>query len=132
MVTSDPIADMLTRIKNAAMAGKDGTIIPFSNIKMEIANVLVKKKMIKSATKKGRKIKKNIDVELLKDSSGEAKIKGIKRLSKPSRRIYYGVSDIKPVRNGYGFLVLSTPNGILSGEEAKKNKVGGEALFTIW
>ena len=132
MVTSDPIADMLIRIKNAGMAGKGAVSLPYSGIKMEIAGVLSKKGLLKSAEKKGRKIKKTIEIELAMDSSGKPKIQGVKRISKPGRRIYYGVADLKPVRRGYGFLVLSTPKGILSGDEAKKNKVGGEALFKIW
>lgn len=132
MVTSDPIADMLSRIKNAGAAGKEGVSLPYSGIKMEIVSVLSKKGLLKSAEKKGRKVKKTIEVELLKNSAGKPKIRGIKRISKPGRRIYYGVSDLRPVRHGYGLLVLSTPKGVLSGDEAKAKKVGGEALFEIW
>lgn len=132
MVISDPIADMLVRIKNAGAAGKEGLSLPYSGIKMEIASKLSKKGLLKSVEKKGRKVKKTIEIELLKNSSGRPKIQGVKRISKPGRRIYYGVSDLKPVRHGYGLLVLSTPKGILSGDEARANKVGGEALFEIW
>ena len=132
MVTTDPIADMLVRIKNAGAAGKSAVSIPYSAVKMEIAEVLLKNGLLKSVEKNGRKVKKTIEAELLINSSDKPKIQGLKRISKPGRRVYYGVSDIKPIRHGYGLLVLSTPKGVLSGDEARKNKVGGEALFAIW
>jgi small subunit ribosomal protein S8 len=129
---TDPIADMLTRITNASLVGKAATIVPYSKLKFEIANILLKHNLVKSFSVKGRKVRKHMEVELAYGEDGRSKITGATRLSKPSRRVYLGFSDIKPVRQGQGFLVVSTPKGVMVGEEAKKAKVGGEALFRIW
>ena len=83
-------------------------------------------------TKRGKKIKKTIDVTLKYDENGKHFINGVKRVSKPGRRIYRGFEEIIPVKYGYGSLILSTPKGIKTDKEAKKEKVGGEALFQIW
>ncbi|OHB17545.1 MAG: 30S ribosomal protein S8 [Parcubacteria group bacterium RIFCSPHIGHO2_01_FULL_45_26] len=129
---TDPIADMLTRITNATMVGKELTIIPYSKLKFEIANILLKHNLVKSFSVKGRKVRKHIEVELAYEADGSSRISGANRISKPSRRVYLGVNNIKSVRQGQGFLVMSTPRGIMVGDEARKAKVGGEALFRIW
>ena len=129
---TDPIADMLTRITNAAMVSKVQTIVPYSKLKFEIANILLKHNLIKSFSVKGRKVRKHMEVELAYEADGSSRVSGSTRLSKPSRRVYLGFNDIKPVRQGQGFLVMSTPKGVMVGDEARKAKVGGEALFRIW
>lgn len=129
---TDSIADMLTRITNATMVGKELTIIPYSKLKFEIANILLKHNLVKSFSVKGRKVRKHIEVELAYEADGSSRISGANRISKPSRRVYLGVNNIKSVRQGQGFLVMSTPRGIMVGDEARKAKVGGEALFRIW
>jgi small subunit ribosomal protein S8 len=96
-----------------------------------VATALLKEGYIASVAKKGKKTVKLMEIGLLYTGDGP-RVNGSLRLSKPSRRMYFGVEDIKPVRHGYGLLMLSTPEGILSGNEAKKKKVGGEALFKIW
>lgn len=127
---TDPIADMIIRMKNAEQSGKDSLSFPFSKMKMEICSVLENKGFIKSASKKGKKAK-SIEVFLLSDASGP-KIRGVRRISKPSRRIYKKFTELRPIKNGYGALILSTPKGIMANNDARKNKVGGEALFEIW
>ena len=130
-MTTDPIAEMLTRIKNAGNAGKPTVLIPYSKIKMAIAEILEKEGYIKSLNKKGKKVAKFIEIELL--YSGNApRISDIKRLSKPSRRVYQRTLEIRPVRHGYGRLILSTPRGLMTDSEARKTRVGGEVLFKIW
>jgi len=130
-MVNDKIADMLIRIKNAGSAGKESTVIPYSNLRLSIVEALLKRGYIASFSKKGKKTKKVIEIGIAyKD--GEPKVKGAERVSKLSRRVYYGFRDIKPVKNGFGIIMLSTPKGILSGEDAKKENVGGEALFKIW
>jgi len=129
---TDPIADMLTRITNATMAGKTLTIVPYSKLKFEIANILLKHNLIKSFSVKGRKVRKHMEVELAYKEDGSPRITGTTRLSKPSKRTYLRVNDIRSVRQGYGYLVVSTPKGIMIGDDARKAKVGGEALFRIW
>jgi len=128
---NDKIADMLIRIKNAGDAGKESTIIPHSNLRLSVAEALLKHGYIVSVAKKGKKTKKALEIGIAY-KEGKPKVGDVKRISKLSRRVYYGFRDIKPVKNGYGILMLSTPKGILSGDEARKENVGGEALFKIW
>lgn len=128
----DPISDMLIQIKNAALVGKASIAVPFSNLKMEIAKTLQKEGYLKSAVKKGKKIKKVLACDLVYLENGKSKVTDVSRVSKPSRRVYIGVKEIRPVRQGQGLLVISTPKGILTDKEAKTAGVGGEVLFKIW
>mgnify|MGYP001575624302 CR=1 FL=1 len=127
----DPIADMLTRIQNASAVKKEAVSVSYSKLKFAIAAVLLKKGYLASVNRKGKKDTKFIEVGIAY-TDGRPKIHKISRLSKLSRRLYTGFRDIKSVRQGYGDVVLSTPKGILTGNEARKQKVGGEVLFKIW
>jgi small subunit ribosomal protein S8 len=129
-MTTDPIANFITALQNAAHAGKETVLVHRSALKEAIAETLKKTGYIKETAIKGKKDNK-LEV-LLTFANGEAKIQGVKRLSRPGKRMYYGVSDIKPIRNGYGHLILSTPEGVITGQDARKRGVGGEALFIIW
>jgi len=120
------------RLKNAGAVKKETVSIPYSALKHAIAEKLLATGYVKAIEKKGKKSRKTLDVILKYDSSGQSAIEGVKRVSKPGRRLYRSVREIVPVRYGHGHLVLSTPKGILTGAEAKKEKVGGEALFEIW
>jgi len=131
-MTTDPIGDFIIRIKNAGAVGKEHVSVPHSKFKMAVAEKLKEAGYIKSAERKGKKIKKTIDVSLVYEKDGAHKIKGVKRLSKPGRRLYKGASEIHQIRYGHGAILLSTPNGVMTGKEAKKAGVGGEALFEIW
>jgi small subunit ribosomal protein S8 len=127
----DPIADMLIRIKNGGNAGKDIVEIPFSNLKEAIAKVLFAEGFITSYAKKGKKVQKTLEVGIAYEGK-KPRVADVARMSKPSRRYYLSVDEIKPVKNGFGLMVMSTPKGVMSGDEAKKSQVGGEALFKIW
>jgi small subunit ribosomal protein S8 len=129
MVT-DPIADFLIRLQNASKVKKESVSMPFSKMKHSIAGVLEKAGYIGEVDKKSA-LGSALTVSLLY-KNGKPAIQGAKRISKPSRRMYMSIHDIKPVKRGYGLLVLSTPAGILTGKEAKEKRVGGEALFEIW
>jgi small subunit ribosomal protein S8 len=131
MVT-DPIADFLTRIRNAAAAGRKELTMPHSQMKLSIAELLVREGFLKSAARRGKKVKKYLDLEIALHDDGKPVITGGKRISKPGKRLYYKVAEIQPVKYGHGIMVLSTPRGILSDKEARKAKVGGEALLSIW
>ena len=131
MVT-DPVADLITRLKNAGAIKKQSISLPYSIFKMAIAEKLKDAGYVSAVDKKGKKVKKTLDVVLKYDESGKHVIAGVKRVSKPGRRMYQGVHDIKPVKYGHGTLILSTPKGIMTDKEARKEKVGGEALFEIW
>lgn len=128
MVT-DPIADFLIRLQNASKVNKESVSMPFSQMKLSIAEVLEKEGYVSTVDKK--KATNTLSVGLLY-KNGRPAITGAKRVSKPSRRMYMSIHDIKPIKRGYGLLVLSTPAGILTGKDAKEKRVGGEALFEIW
>lgn len=129
---TDPIADMLVRIRNAGAVGLESTAVPYSKLKFEIANVLLKEGWVKSFSVKGKKVRKHLEVEVAYRENQKPKVEGAKRLSKFSRRVYLGAKDIRPVKQGTGLLVLSTPRGVMSDKEARRQNVGGEALFSIW
>lgn len=128
---TDPIADMLTRIRNAQMVGKTTVVIPFSQLLWNIARVLEEEGFIGAIDKRGRKIKRTIECEL-KYENGRPRIAGIKRISTPGRRVYKKSNELHRVREGYGTAVLSTPKGLLTSKAARKERVGGELLLEIW
>ena len=127
----DPIANMIVQIKNAGMAGRESIVLPYSKVKENIAKVLVKEGFLKSAEKKSVKGHPALSIDLVIDNRNP-KVTGVKRISKTSKRIYKKSSEIRPVKNGYGHLILSTPKGIMTGRDARKEKLGGEVLFSIW
>jgi len=126
---------MLIQLKNAQLARQERVMIPFSKIKMAIATILKEKGFIQGVEIRKKKSKKSehsyMDIRL-EYKNGEGTITGIKLLSKPSRRIYMKKEDIKLVKSGYGILILSTPKGVLSGDIARKENVGGEAIAEVW
>lgn len=128
----DQISNMLITMKNGAMVSKRSVVVPFSSVKSAIAQCLKDHGFIAGFSKKTEK--NNVPVlEIdLAYNNGISKISDVKRLSKPSRRVYFGVRDIHTVKNGHGITVFSTPKGILSNKQAHKEQVGGEALFMIW
>ena len=127
----DPISNMIIMLKNASLANKELVFLPYSKMKNAIAECLKKEGYINSFSKKIAKNNPVLEVELIYVDK-KPKITEVERISKQSRRVYFGVKDIHRVRNGAGLLVLSTPKGILSGREARKEQVGGEALFRLW
>ncbi len=123
--------DLLTKIKNAQDAKLDSVKVQYSNMNLAVLDVLEKHKFIDSISVKGRMPKRVIEVGF-KYQNRKGAIHKIKFLSTPSRRQYTGYKDIKPIRQGFGLLVLSTPKGILDGKAAKKQKLGGQLLFEIF
>jgi small subunit ribosomal protein S8 len=127
----DPISNMLIMIKNAGLAGKADVSVPYSKMKNAIALCLKKEGYVSQISKKVKKGFPVLEVELVYVDK-KPKIREVERVSKQSRRVYYGMKDIHSVKSGTGLLVLSTPKGILSGKDARKEQVGGEALFKVW
>ncbi len=123
--------NMLTRIKNAILAGKKRVKAPYAKFDLEVAEALVKSGYVAGVEKKGRSIKKIIDIDLKFDGETSA-IRNIRIMSKPSQRVYKGYRDIYSSKQGYGNYFLTTPKGVMTEREAKRNKVGGEVLFEIW
>ncbi len=132
MTISDPIADMLTRIRNAGKAKFSSVDIPGSKITLEIAKLLKDQGYIKNY----KFVKDNkqgiLKIYLKYDGQNAHTISGLKRVSKPSIRRYVGVSDIKPVLNGMGTAILSTSKGIMTDKQAREANVGGEILCQVW
>jgi small subunit ribosomal protein S8 len=129
---TDPISDLIIRIKNAAMAGKDVVALPQSKIKLAIAEKLKQRGIISDIATHGKNAGKTIELTLTRTEKGAYSFRDVRRVSKPGCRVYFGVQDIRPVMGGSGALVISTPKGVLFGDEAKKAQVGGEPLFEIW
>lgn len=128
----DPIADMLTRMRNA-LAVKHSTVsVPASKTKKAIADVLVKEGYIEKAEIAGEGVAKTINITLKYGESGERVIQGLKRISKPGLRVYTTAEDMPVVLSGLGIAVISTSKGIVSNKEAKKNNMGGEVLAFVW
>jgi small subunit ribosomal protein S8 len=128
---TDPIADMLNRIKNAQAVNHPTVEMPFSNFKYEIAKILEKNGFVEKIEKKGRKARKTMEI-ILKYRDKAPVISGIRRISKPGQRIYLSSGEIKKVKEGYGMAILSTSKGLMTDREAKKQKMGGEVLCEIW
>ncbi len=131
MSHTDPIADMLTRIRNAIMAEKKKVTIPSSKMKNEIAKVLKKEGYIIDFSVSTSEFPQ-IEVTLKYDENKVNAIEGIKRISTPGKREYTSVEEIPAVMGGYGVAVLSTSKGLLTDKEAKDINVGGEILFNVW
>ncbi len=127
----DTISNMLVQIKNSNNAGKASVVVPFSNIKYAIAMLFEREKYVGSVVKKGKKLKKFIEIDLVYDADAP-RIRGVRRISKLSRRRYFSVADIVREKRALGTLVLSTPKGVLTGKDAVKEKTGGEALLRVW
>ncbi len=130
-MVGDTIGDFIIRLKNAGAVGKTEVSLPYSKLKHAIADKLVAAGYIEAAKQEGKKVQKNL-VVTLKYESGKHTINGVKRISKPGRRLYTKVADIHKVKFGQGLMILSTPAGILTNDEAKAQNVGGEQLFIIW
>ncbi|HDQ16874.1 MAG TPA: 30S ribosomal protein S8 [Candidatus Vogelbacteria bacterium] len=128
---SDPIADMLIRIKNASRAGRSELSLPYSKIKASIAKVLLKNGFLRDVGRKGKKTTKQIVLILNEVGQGNI-VSNVKRISKPSKRVYYRLIELKKISVDDKLRVLSTPHGILSAPDAIRQKTGGELLFEIW
>jgi small subunit ribosomal protein S8 len=132
MSMTDPIADMLTRIRNGNKAKFEKVDIPLSKEKLEIAKILKQEGYIKNFKVLSEEKKGRLRVYLKYDAQNRGIINGIKRVSRPGLRIYVKSKKIPPVLNGFGINIVSTPQGIITDKEAKKLNVGGEVLCSVW
>ncbi len=132
MSHTDPIADMLTRIRNGVMADHKDVIVPLSKIKREIARVLKREGYIADYKIDKSEFPPQIIIDLKYKEKKDSVITGLKRVSKPGRRIYADVDDIPKVLGGLGVALLSTSRGILTGKECEKHNIGGEVLLHVW
>lgn len=132
MIVNDPIADLLTRIRNANQMHYKEVVVPSSNVKMEIVKILKDEGYITDYKKEKGQVQDNIIITLKYGKNKERVISGLKRISKPGLRVYAKKEEIPTVLNGLGISILSTSKGIMTGKEAKKQNLGGEVLEYIW
>ena len=132
MVVTDPIADMLTRMRNAITAKHERVLVPASKEKSTIANILLNEGYIKAFEIVDTKEGKFLNVTLKYDENGKSVIYGLKRVSKPGLRVYAGADKLPRVINGMGISIISTNKGILTDKQAREAKVGGEVLAYVW
>ncbi|WP_273842552.1 30S ribosomal protein S8 [Rubrobacter calidifluminis] len=132
MSVNDPIADFLTRIRNAGMARHETVEMPYSRIKRELARILKEEGYIKDYSEKGAGAQARLVVELKYDPEGRSAITGLRRMSRPGRRIYRKRAEIPRVLDGLGVAILSTSRGILTDHEARRMGVGGEVLCFVY
>ena len=134
MPVTDPIADMLSRIRNAVAARHDRVRIPASKLKVAIAEVLEDEGFIKSfeVHDNASAIQKELDIELLYLAQGDSVLTGIQRVSRPGLRVYVQKREIPRVFGGLGVAILSTPRGVMTGHAARQSNVGGEVLCYVW
>ncbi len=132
-MNTDPIADCLTRIRNAQQARHETTLIPHSNMKTALVKVLYEEGFVGAyKVSENAEGHKEILVTLRYDSKKQPLMTQITRNSKPGRRVYVAVKDLRPIRNGLGVSVLSTPKGLMTDRQAREQKLGGELLCTVW
>lgn len=127
----DSISNLIVKIKNAGAVGHPTVVVPSTKMNNAILEKLKQRGYIKSFENKGKGTVKNLEIELAYEDN-KPKIEEVRRVSKLSKRVYEKSANIRPVRRGYGIALISTPKGILTDSEARKEKVGGEVLFQIW
>jgi small subunit ribosomal protein S8 len=132
MSVSDPISDMLTKVRNASMARHEKVDIPTSRLKLEIVKILKTEGFIKNFKKLVQEGQNFIRIFLKYDEENEPILHGIEKVSKPGRRVYTGYKGLPRVHNGYGTLIVSTSEGVTTGKKAAEKKVGGELICTVW
>lgn len=129
---TDPIADMLIRIKNALSARHKTVVVPASKLKLAILKVLKEEGYIEDFIYIDEKPQRKIQINLKYDENKRPVISGVRRVSKPGRRVYMGYKDLPKVMNGLGIAIVSTSQGIMTDHEARKHKLGGEVICEIW
>jgi len=132
MSVSDPIADMLTKIRNANAARHEKVDIPTSKLKLEIVKILKTEGYIKNFKKIQTDGQNNIRIFLKYDEENNPIIHGLSKVSKPGRRVYTGYREMPRILNGYGIMVISTSDGVITGRKAVEKQVGGELICTVW
>ncbi|MCD6233387.1 30S ribosomal protein S8 [bacterium] len=128
----DPIVDLLNRIRNAQAVRHQMVEIPFSKMKLKIVEILAEKGFIGSVRVKKKRGKKIISIILKYNEMGLPQISGLKRISKSGQRVYKKSEELQKVRGGYGLLIVSTPKGLMTGQEARKKRLGGEIICEVW
>jgi small subunit ribosomal protein S8 len=132
MSVTDPISDMLTKIRNASLAKFEKVDIPASKLKVEIVKILKNEGYIKTFKKVAQDGRNQIRIYLKYDQGNQPVIHGLERMSRPGRRLYTGYQEMPRIFNGYGTLIVTTSQGVITGRKAAEKKVGGEILCSVW
>ena len=132
MGMTDPIADLLTRIRNGQLARHEKVTLPWSRMKEAVARALAGEGYVREIVVGGDATKRTLTVLLAYTEAGDPVISGVRRVSKPGLRVYSNVRNIPSVRNGYGISVLSTPAGLLADREARRRNIGAEVVCEVW
>ena len=132
MPTTDPIADMLTRVRNGLMVRKSFVLVPSSKIKVAIAQVLLEEGFIQGYEVTNERPQPNIRLWLKYDDKRKPIVSGLRRISRPGRRVYSGKRDLPWVLSGLGIAIVSTPRGVMTDRDARRTGVGGEVLCYVW
>jgi len=133
MTMTDPVADLLSRIRTAYMAKHDRLDVPASKLKLEVCRILKEQGYVESVQElDGDSVKRRMRIYLRYTPEGEPLIRSIKRISKPGRRVFKGAEEIRPVLNGLGVGIISTSQGLLTDSQARQRRVGGEVLCEVW
>lgn len=132
MSVTDPVADMLTRIRNAGMAGHESVDIVPSKFKLEIVKTLKTEGYLRNFKRVGQDGQGPVRVFLKYDDERRPVIRGVERISKPGRRVYRSYREMPPILNGYGTLIVSTASGVITGRKATHQQVGGELICSVW
>lgn len=130
-MVGDKVSNLIIGLKNAYIAKHNVFVSPYSKLNVSILETLRKEGFIKDFDQTGKDLDKKLEVSL-KYENGTPAISDVSRVSKQSKRTYVGYKDLKPVKNGYGISVISTPQGVMSDKEAREKKLGGEELFKVW
>ncbi len=131
-MNTDPIADMLTRIRNANQALHPETTMPSAKLKVEIAKILAAEGFVDGYAEEDARVGKELTVRLRYGNDRSRVLKGLKRVSRPGRRVYKGAGDLPRVQGGIGVAIVSTSNGLLTDREARRREIGGEILCEVW
>lgn len=132
MSMNDPVSDMLTRVRNALRAGHPDVIVPHSRLKEQMCSVLEKEGYIDGHSVAGEKANKTLRIILRYGEDGKPVIHALRRVSKPSLRVYAGGKEIQNVRSGLGIAIVTTSKGVITGRQAREENVGGEILCEVW
>lgn len=131
-MVKDPLSDLLVRIRNAQAVGRPSTMVPYTAFVWEVAKLLERQGYIGKIERRGKRIRRMLEVNLAYSEEGKGRISSTRRISKQSQRVYKKAAELHPVKHGFGAQIISTSKGLMTDREARRAKLGGEVLFEIW
>ncbi len=132
IMVKDAVSDFLIRLKNAQAVKKESVTAPYSKLVWELAKILEREGYVANVEKRGKRVRRGVEMALVYEEDGRGRIGGAKRISRLSQRVYKKASAMYPVRHGFGTQIITTSRGLMTVREARKARIGGEVLFEIW